>query len=174
MKNDIKHVNHISQKELITIAHRSSTKYNGNVRKKVKIGTIDPTKDGWRKCLGELEAEIMELMWKISEGSVQDLLEQLKTKRDIAYTTVMTVMDRLARKGFLTRKKQGKKYIYSPALSEEELEKEILTSLYSSLLKDWGKPALAHFIESLSQVDEAALEEIEKLIERKRSEKRKQ
>lgn len=113
----------------------------------------------------------MTAMWKITEGSVHDVLNHLSDKRDLAYTTVMTVMDRLARKGFLDRRKQGKKYIYRPAITEQELEKEVLTGLYSSLLKDWGKPALAHFVESLSQADEAALDELEKLIERKKSEK---
>jgi|Deesub1362A_J573_1020465.scaffolds.fasta_scaffold05363_3 predicted transcriptional regulator len=133
-----------------------------------KISSINPEKKGWRKCLGDLEAEIMEIIWKKKSVSVQEVLEELSHRKSLAYTTVMTVMDRLSKKGLLHRERRGKKYIYHPALSEMELEEKLFSSLYSSFLRDWGKPALAHFVDSVSKEDLKALDELEKLIEAKR------
>lgn len=135
---------------------------------KFKINSIHPGKKGWKKCLGDLEAEIMELVWKKELATVQDILDDICSTKKLAYTTVMTVMDRLAKKGLLKRKRDGRKYLYSPALSERELEVKLFDSLFSSLFKDWGKPALAHFVETVSKEDIEALNELEKLIESKR------
>ncbi len=135
---------------------------------KFKISIVNPEKKGWKKCLGELEAEIMRVMWRKEELSVQDVLNELSPQKPLAYTTVMTVMDRLSKKGLLLRKRSGKKYIYQAALSEAELEEKLFHSLYSSLFKDWGEHALAHFVESISQEDIKALDELERLIEEKR------
>jgi predicted transcriptional regulator len=135
---------------------------------KFKISAVNPEKKGWKKCLGELEAKIMQVMWRKEELSVQDVLNELPSQKPLAYTTVMTVMDRLSKKGLLLRKRRGKKYIYRAALSEAELEEKLFHSLYSSLLKDWGKLALAHFVDSISQEDIKTLDELERLIEEKR------
>lgn len=131
-------------------------------------GSIDPRKKGWKKFFGELEASILEIMWKLQNASVQDVLDNLPDEKDLAYTTVMTVMDRLSKKGLLEREKQGRKFIYTPSYSKKKLEKKMFNSLFTSLLKDWGKPALAHFIDSVSKEDIKALDELEQLIESKR------
>ena len=65
---------------------------------------------------GELEAAVMDRMWNAHDArSVRDIMEELQRERTIAYTTVMTVMERLFRKGMLTREEHNRAYLYQPA-----------------------------------------------------------
>lgn len=67
---------------------------------------------GLRQIMGELEAEIMECVWELGPASVKDVHGCLQERREIAYTTVMTVMSRLANKGLLISRPEGRAYIY--------------------------------------------------------------
>lgn len=71
--------------------------------------------------LGELELEILDRLWEKTPATVKDIHEELQRKRDIAYTTVMTVMSRLADKGVLRRSQEGRTYIYSALFSRNEI-----------------------------------------------------
>src|SRR5660398_211308 len=75
--------------------------------------------EGLGQVLGDLEAEIMECMWDLGYASVRRVHECLQEDRNIAYTTVMTVMTRLAEKGLLDRMQEGRAYIYSPVQSRD-------------------------------------------------------
>lgn len=72
------------------------------------------------------EYELMEILWPLGEASVKDIWSRVKPERRLAYTTVMTVLEKMYRKGILTRRKKGKAYIYSPALSRAEARKGII------------------------------------------------
>jgi predicted transcriptional regulator len=72
------------------------------------------------KLLGELEAEIMEHMWDIGQARVRHIFRLIDNKRPIAYTTVMTVMGHLVKKGLLTRTSEGNRYIYKVARTKDE------------------------------------------------------
>ncbi|HLR86077.1 MAG TPA: BlaI/MecI/CopY family transcriptional regulator [Nocardioidaceae bacterium] len=104
--------------------------------------------------LGELEREVMERLWAADEPlSVRDVYEQLSEQRHLAYTTVMTVLDRLSRKEMAVRTQRGRAYLYSPASSRNELT----TNLLNEVLDDAGgdrTSALVHFAETVS-ADEA-------------------
>lgn len=70
---------------------------------------------------GELEATLMDRLWSAgSPRSVRELMEELQHERTIAYTTVMTVLERLFRKGLLVREEHGRAYRYSPAQSRAD------------------------------------------------------
>lgn len=73
------------------------------------------------RLLPELELEVMKVLWRRDAATVADVQEALKAERPLAYTTVMTVLDRLARKGAADRDKQGRGYLYRPAVSEQEV-----------------------------------------------------
>lgn len=73
------------------------------------------------RLLPELELEVMKVLWRCDAATVADVQEELKPARPLAYTTVMTVLDRLARKGAVDRDKQGRGYLYRPAVSEQEV-----------------------------------------------------
>jgi predicted transcriptional regulator len=80
---------------------------------------------------GDLEAVVMDRLWSAEQPvTVREILDELSSKRRLAYTTVMTVMDNLYRKGWLTRELDGKAYRYRPVSSRQEysagLMREIL------------------------------------------------
>jgi len=79
--------------------------------------------------LGPLEAEVMRLVWEMGEVGVDEVHRTLQAGRPIAYTTVMTVMSRLAGRGLLERRKEGRAYLYRAAVARE--------SLAGSTLKEW-------------------------------------
>ena len=69
--------------------------------------------------LGELERQIMDVVWKAGDATVRDVVEILQKRRDIAYTTVMTVMNRLVEKRVLTRKERSSAFTYTAAQKRE-------------------------------------------------------
>lgn len=87
------------------------------------ITTFHSNRPGIRKALGDLEAEIMELVWAHSREqgiTVRDVFEVLYERRRIAYTTVMNTMSRLAKKKLLRVEKQDQAYVYYPTFTEQE------------------------------------------------------
>src|ERR1700716_194666 len=87
------------------------------------IRTFHPDRPGIRKVLGNLEAEIMELIWVRSpeQGTaVRDIFELLYSRRPIAYTTVMNTMTRLTKKNLLRVEKKWQGYIYYPSCTQDE------------------------------------------------------
>jgi predicted transcriptional regulator len=97
--------------------------------------------------LGELEAAVMDVLWDTTEPvKVRDVLERLD--RQLAYTTVMTVLDNLHRKQWVKRELHGKAYLYQPVFSREETAARALRDVLDSS----GDPhaVLMHFVESVS------------------------
>ncbi|MEV0231484.1 BlaI/MecI/CopY family transcriptional regulator [Nonomuraea sp. NPDC050786] len=107
--------------------------------------------------LGELESTIMDRMWAIKEpASVRDVLEHLRKERPLAYTTVMTVMDKLHTKGLLKRKPVGRAYIYEAVSSKEAYTADVMRD---SLARSGNRAAtLVHFLERLTPEEASALE----------------
>ncbi|MFF4615107.1 MULTISPECIES: BlaI/MecI/CopY family transcriptional regulator [Nonomuraea] len=107
--------------------------------------------------LGELESTIMERMWaRRQPASVRDVLEELQQERTIAYTTVMTVMDKLHTKGLLKREPVRRAYIYEPVASKEAYTADLMRAA----LAGSGNQAatLVHFLERLTPEEATALE----------------
>lgn len=136
--------------------------------KEFKLRSFRPGAQGLRKALGDLEADIMEVLWTKQEASVRDVCDCLEKDREIAYTTVMTVMSRLSDKGLLAKEKDGKSYIYYPALSRKEFSRSFASSLLAGLGHELSASALAFFVNNLNPEDEETLAELERLIEEKR------
>jgi BlaI family transcriptional regulator, penicillinase repressor len=76
--------------------------------------------------LAPLELDCMNTLWPIGEGTVREIRDLLAARRPRAYTTIMTIMDRLARKGVVERKKAGRAYVYRPRLSAEDARAQAL------------------------------------------------
>lgn len=118
--------------------------------------------------LGDLEADVMSAVWEKGEATVQDVKDALEAKRPLAYTTVMTVMTRLAEKGLLNRHKVGRAYVYTPASTQEKMAGSMLRSLVGRLYDGAAGKAIAHLLETEDGVDEAELDRLEELIQAKR------
>jgi len=98
--------------------------------------------------LGELEAAVMNVLWDEQPLKVREVLDRLETGKKLAYTTVMTVLDNLHRKGWVTRELEGKAYNYEPAMSRAEAAARALRDVLASS----GDPdaVLMHFAKSAS------------------------
>ena len=79
-----------------------------------------------------LELECLKILWDLGEGNVRDVREGLADRRKLAYTTVMTVLDRLARKGGVARRKVGRSFLYTPVFDREVLRRAAVDQLVNS------------------------------------------
>lgn len=79
-----------------------------------------------------LELECLKALWKIGDGTVKDVRQVLIEHRNLAYTTVMTVLDRLVRRGSVERQKCGRSFVYTPRLGREELRRLAVKELVDS------------------------------------------
>jgi len=105
------------------------------------IHVFRPDRPGLRKVLGDLEAEVMEIVWARPRDrgtTVRDVARILQGRRPVAYTTVMTTMARLARKGLLRVEKRGLAYVYFPAVSEDEFVSGFVGRILEDLLMNFS------------------------------------
>lgn len=119
--------------------------------------------------LGSLEREVMAVVWNAGEINVREVCERLGTA--VAYTTVMTTMDRLFKKRLLSRRKVGRAFVYAAAATRDEMEGAVTTELVQSLLQRHGGeplPLLSSLVDAVSDRDRALLDELERLIHEKR------
>ncbi len=131
---------------------------------------LRPGKKGLELRLHELEAAIMDVVWgrKLSSFAVSDILAVLEKQRDIAYTTIMTTVVRLHDKGLLDRRRDGKRYLYSPKLSREEFMESTARTVLDEALG--GRQAIAMLAERVSEASARDLDELEALIRQRRKE----
>jgi len=80
-----------------------------------------------------LELECLKALWTLREANVRQVMLALSPRRTLAYTTVMTIMDRLARKGAVDRRKVGRSFLYAPVLSRETLQRLAVKELVDTL-----------------------------------------
>ena len=106
------------------------------------------------QLFGDLEADIMEILWQKKHASVRQVLNKLLKQRKVAYTTVMTVMSRLCEKGILKRKLQlNGAYVYRPVQPREDFLAAASEKIIKGLISDYGHLAVAQFIDLLESTD---------------------
>lgn len=96
--------------------------------------------------LGELERAVMEVVWRRGKVFVKDVFEEMSSKRDVAPTTISTILDKLYKKGFLNRvlvREGGLRYLYTPALSREEYQRQSIRTTLFDLLEKLEDPTVA-------------------------------
>ena len=99
--------------------------------------------------LGELEQQVMDILWESKNGSARDILEKLEKNRKLAYTTVATILQRLYEKGLVKRVENKSVHIYSPKVSKESYSKNIAQSFIKKFINSFGDTAIASFAESI-------------------------
>jgi predicted transcriptional regulator len=119
--------------------------------------------------LGPLEQAVVELLWANDESSVQDVSRKLD--RPLAYTTVMTTLDRLFKKGFLERRQVERAYLYKPKFSRQEVERRSASAFVDGFLsRESGEMLFSCLVDAVGQYDAGLLDELEQKIHRKRQE----
>ena len=122
-------------------------------------------------ALGPLEADVMDVLWNRSEGNVRDVIQLLA--RPLAYTTVMTTLDRLYKKGLLSRRKFERAFIYAPRLSRQQWEQKRAGDFLAAFLarpETSGDALISCLVDAVGTRDEALLDELERKIKLKRKE----
>jgi len=102
-----------------------------------------------------LELECLKSLWRLEEASVKEVREDLAASRGLAYTTVMTLLDRLARKGGASRRKVGRLFIYSPVLPRDSVRRAALRELIDGLF-DGSEEDLLAFLQGPPVAEQAA------------------
>jgi predicted transcriptional regulator len=122
-------------------------------------------------ALGTLELELMEILWDGGEGSVRDVVPRLS--RPLAYTTVMTTLDRLFKKGLLDRRKSDRAFLYSPSFSRQEWERRRAGNLVAGFLAGPNPSRellLSCLLDAVGEHDVTLLDDLERKIRTRRKE----
>jgi BlaI family transcriptional regulator, penicillinase repressor len=115
--------------------------------------------------LHELEAEVMDELWRSGEAPVRAVMDALnrRVKQKRAYTTYMTVMARLHKKGMLVRRREGKTDFYAPSRSREEYMAARARAEVEGLVAQYGDVALSNFAEQMARLDPARRRALQRL-----------
>ena len=109
--------------------------------------------------LGETEMEVLQHVWDLGEATVADIRERILPERDVAYTTVMTVMKNLYEKDYLAYRKEGATYVYRPARAPEDVRGSLLGDLIEKVFQ--GSPTA--LVQTLVRSDDLSTDELDAL-----------
>ena len=126
-------------------------------------------------ALGKLERQVLDEAWRRGEVSVREVF--MAFDEQVAYTTLMTTLDRLYKKKLLERRKDGRAFLYVPAVSREEFELGIREDVINDLLGHGAEgvgPVLACIVDTVSERDRELLDELDRLVKEKKRELRRQ
>ncbi|MFL6300619.1 MAG: BlaI/MecI/CopY family transcriptional regulator [Terriglobales bacterium] len=123
--------------------------------------------------LGPLEDELLRVLWTRGDATVRELVDDSAV--DGAYTTIMTTLDRLYKKGLLGRSSEGRAFRYRPKQSEAELHRGVVAAGLRELLSASNptEAPLSFLVETISEHDAALLDELQQAVDKKRRELRK-
>src|ERR1700756_315279 len=127
--------------------------------------STNPARGSVPPPLHELEAEVMESLWASGEASVRSVMEALnkEASKPRAYTTYMTIMARLHKKGILDRRREGKTDFYAPSQSREEYQALRARAQGEELVAQYGDVALSNFAEQMAGLDPARRRALQRL-----------
>lgn len=108
--------------------------------------------------------QVLNLVWELGEATVKQVRKRILEEREVAYTTIMTVMKNLADKGYLQYRKDGVTYVYSPAQKPEEVRFNLIKNLVKKVFND-NPHQLVQTLVSGEKMTEAQREEIIKMID---------
>ncbi len=126
---------------------------------------------GGTAALGPLEINVLDVLWARGESNVHEVAQRLE--RPLAYTTVMTTLDRLYKKGLLERRKCERAFLYSPRYTQREWEQKRAGEFVAGFLEGprrSGELLISCLLEAVGQQDEALLDELERRIRARRKE----
>jgi predicted transcriptional regulator len=109
------------------------------------------------------ELEIMKVVWGLESATVRQVYEALLKRRQIAYTTVMTMMNILEQKGFLKKRQEDRAYIYSPVQPQKQVVGSLVRDFVNRVFNGAAEPLLLHLVED-QKLTEKDLDEIRKMI----------
>jgi len=118
----------------------------------------------------ELELEILKILWGSGPLSARSVREALVGFRDLAHTSVLTIMNIMVEKGYLSRRKQRAGYVYRPRVSEKATTRRMLSDLVDRAFRGSAAQVMVNLLE-LGDLDEAEIKRIRQLLKRKSGER---
>ncbi len=114
----------------------------------------------------ELELEILKILWREGARPVRDIRVALAAGfRELAYTSVMTMMNIMVNKGYLERKREGKSFVYRPRISEEKTSREMMGDLVERVFDGSAKAAMVNLLE-MGSIDKQEIQDLRRMIDR--------
>jgi len=123
---------------------------------------------------GPLEQDVLGVLWKKEEATGREVFSELRRSRTIALTTVLTVLERLANKGFVQKTKGESVFLYRPAFTKDGFAREVSHGVLKNIFAISASGACASFVDTLADVDPQELERLSSLIEKKKKEMKKE
>lgn len=119
-------------------------------------------------ALGDLEVDVMAVAWRLKKATVKDVFEVLYGKRRLAYTTIMTVMNRLAVKGILHQDRSQIPYVYKPLIDQNEMATSMVREVVDRVLEGSAASVVSYLLER-GELDSTEISELKALIDQKSS-----
>ena len=123
-----------------------------------------------KHSLGDLQLAIMRVLWERGEGSVMDVYHALLEERGLAPTTIATMLTKMEKKGVLHHRTEGRRYIYTPQVSEGQVRRTMVSELRDRLFGGDTGALVSHLIAE-HEVDAEELERLRTLIDTKEEER---
>jgi predicted transcriptional regulator len=125
---------------------------------------------GLGRTFGDIERAIMDLLWSRSRITGKEVFKSLSQEREIALTTVLTVLERLVKKGLVNKKKGDIAYLFSPACTRDEFTEGVSQEVLKGVFEISGGSATASFVDILADTDPDELDRLSLLIKQKKEE----
>ncbi len=120
--------------------------------------------------LGELEKEVMIVLWEIGKATGKEVWRGIKTTRKVALTTVLTVIDRLSRKGLISKSKEDGFLVYRPFITKEDYTKQVAGKMLKDYMDLSSASLIASFVDTLEEMEPDQIDKLSRYIEKKRKE----
>ncbi len=130
--------------------------------------SFKPHKTGLGRVLGELERLVLDVLWDRAEVTGREVLEEIQKERPLAFTTILTVMDRLLKKGLIKRKKRGGVFVYAPSISRDEFVKQVSEEVLQGILDISASSAASSFVDILYKTSPEEMDRLSRLIEERK------
>lgn len=140
-----------SERDPLPVEHKIVRMSAFDRRAKRQRASADPV----ARYLGELQAEVMAIFWRRQSATVREVIDELneRPRRELAYTTVLTLVSRLWSRGLLAREPEGRGFRYRPAKTRDEFLADLSDELIDQLLSDFGEIAVARLGTRLNELD---------------------
>ncbi len=120
-------------------------------------------KDSQNKLLTDVELELMTILWNLKEGSVADVIEQLPKNRDLAYTSVSTILRILEQKEIVKTRKEGRGHIYIPTLKKSDYESRTVKHVIEKVFNGTALSFVKQLLNEV-EIDQNEIDELKKII----------
>ena len=121
---------------------------------------------------GQLEYAVLAALWQLESASAREVHEIVGRPSDLAYTTTATVLDRLHRKGLVTREKIGRAFVYRSRQTRDTVERDRARTTLGQLLGQEPRPAIATLVDAVESIDPDLLDELARAVKTRRRKRR--